>query len=127
MAAPVLPPTWNRDCAIPCWPPEAMRATREDSGVEDRGADTDQRRRDQHGVEMSGKGEQQQAAERHAHAERQRIGFRILIGVKADEGLQQRGGDLEGHRDQADLAEAEPERFLENRIDCRHQRLDGCR
>src|SRR5450759_3744302 len=29
---PALPPTWNRDCARPCWPPEAMRATREDSG-----------------------------------------------------------------------------------------------
>ncbi|MNT13369.1 hypothetical protein D3C72_1483380 [compost metagenome] len=31
-ALPVLPPTWNSDCAMPCWPPEAMRATREDSG-----------------------------------------------------------------------------------------------
>jgi hypothetical protein len=31
-AVPVLPPTWNSDCAMPCLPPEAMRATREDSG-----------------------------------------------------------------------------------------------
>ncbi len=31
-ALPVLPPTWNSDCARPCCPPEAMRATRDDSG-----------------------------------------------------------------------------------------------
>ena len=29
---PALPPTWNSDCASPCCPPEAMRATRDDSG-----------------------------------------------------------------------------------------------
>ena len=29
---PRLPPTWNSDCASPCLPPLAMRATREDSG-----------------------------------------------------------------------------------------------
>jgi hypothetical protein len=32
MAVPVLPPTWNTDCAKPCCPPEASRAMREDSG-----------------------------------------------------------------------------------------------
>jgi hypothetical protein len=31
-ALPVLPPTWNSDCASPCRPPDAMRATRDDSG-----------------------------------------------------------------------------------------------
>ena len=31
-AEPVFPPTWKRDCASPCCPPEAMRATRADSG-----------------------------------------------------------------------------------------------
>ena len=31
-AEPALPPTWNSDCASPCLPPEAMRATREASG-----------------------------------------------------------------------------------------------
>src|SRR5713226_3867190 len=31
-AEPALPPTWKSDCAMPCCPPEAMRATREDSG-----------------------------------------------------------------------------------------------
>ena len=28
----VFPPTWNSDCAIPCRPPDAIRATRELSG-----------------------------------------------------------------------------------------------
>ncbi len=32
VAVPTLPPTWKMDCARPCRPPEAMRATREDSG-----------------------------------------------------------------------------------------------
>ena len=32
IAEPVLPPTWNSDWARPCRPPEAMRATRDDSG-----------------------------------------------------------------------------------------------
>ena len=31
-ALPVLPPTWNNDCANPWRPPDARRATREDSG-----------------------------------------------------------------------------------------------
>ena len=29
---PALPPTWNSDCANPCRPPDAIRATRDDSG-----------------------------------------------------------------------------------------------
>jgi hypothetical protein len=32
IAWPALPPTWNRDCARPYLPPEASRATRDDSG-----------------------------------------------------------------------------------------------
>ena len=32
IALPVLPPTWNTDCASPCRPPDAMRAMRDDSG-----------------------------------------------------------------------------------------------
>ena len=31
-ADPKLPPTWNVDCANPCRPPDASRATRELSG-----------------------------------------------------------------------------------------------
>src|SRR5687767_14326629 len=32
IAEPALPPTWNSDCAKPCRPPDAILATREDSG-----------------------------------------------------------------------------------------------
>ena len=32
LAVPMLPPTWNTDCAVPCRPPEASRAMRDDSG-----------------------------------------------------------------------------------------------
>ena len=42
MADPVLPPTWNSDWANPCRPPEAMRATRDDSGVKHRRTDADE-------------------------------------------------------------------------------------
>ena len=31
-ADPALPPTWKSDCASPCCPPDAIRATRDDSG-----------------------------------------------------------------------------------------------
>src|ERR1700722_4477077 len=29
---PTFPPTWNTDCARPCCPPDAILATRDDSG-----------------------------------------------------------------------------------------------
>ncbi len=32
IAEPVFPPTWKNDWAKPCFPPEAIRATRDDSG-----------------------------------------------------------------------------------------------
>ncbi len=32
IADPALPPTWNSDCAKPNRPPDAARATREESG-----------------------------------------------------------------------------------------------
>ena len=32
IADPALPPTWKSDCAKPCRPPDAIRATRDDSG-----------------------------------------------------------------------------------------------
>ncbi len=31
-AVPMLPPTWNSDCAVPNLPPDAARATRDASG-----------------------------------------------------------------------------------------------
>src|ERR1700757_3080396 len=32
IAGPILPPTWNKDCARPCRPPEAILAMRDASG-----------------------------------------------------------------------------------------------
>ena len=86
-------------------------------GVEDRGADTDQRGRDQDHEKVIGEGEQEQTAKRHAHAERQRIGLRVLVRIKTNERLQQRSRQLKGERDQADLTETQPEALLQDRID----------
>lgn len=32
IAVPTFPPTWKNDCASPCRPPDAILATRDDSG-----------------------------------------------------------------------------------------------
>ena len=39
------------------------------------------------------------------------------VGIDADQGLEQRGGDLEGRGDHADLAEVEVVGSLEDRVD----------
>ena len=41
-AEPILPPSWNNDWAKPWRPPEAMRATRDEFGMEDRRTDPDE-------------------------------------------------------------------------------------
>ncbi len=89
---PALPPTWNNDCASPCRPPEAMRAMRDDSGWNTdepipTSAAAEQQRREALRV-----GQQHQPDEREAHAGRERIGPRPMIGVEPDERLEQRGG-----------------------------------
>ena len=61
--------------------------------------------------------------ERQRHANGQRIGLRPPIGVVPDNGLQDRGDELVGERDQTDLGEAEMELFLEQGIEGRQQRL----
>ncbi len=94
-------------------------------GVEHRGADADERRRDQNRIIVPGKGEQKQTAERDRHADRQRIRLRIFVRIKPDQRLQQRAGELEGERNQANLAEAEPERGLKDGVDGWQQRLNG--
>ena len=53
----------------------------------------------------------------------QRVGLRPLVGVEADDRLQQRRGELIGERDEADLPEVELEARLQHRIDRRQQRL----
>ena len=67
---------------------------------------------------------QQQTREREAHADRQRIRLRMLVGIDADQRLQQRRRDLVGQRDQADLPERQREVALQHRIDRQDQRLD---
>ena len=51
-------------------------------------------------------------------------GFGRAVGVEADDRLEQRGGDVEGERDDADLGEVEGEGILQHRVDRRQQRLD---
>ncbi len=109
---------------------ETMLAARGHAGdarcfrMKDRGADADERRAaEQHDI-MLREGEQQQSAEREGHADRQRIGARIAVRIEADEGLQKGAGELEGERDQPDLAEVEPKRGFDDRIDGRQERLN---
>ena len=105
-AWPVLPPTWNIDCARPWRPPDAMRATREASGwnTEDpmpiSAAPSSTRI-------LAGARQHHQAGKREQRAagQRERRGSSVRIG--ADERLQQRGGDLVDQRDQADLPEVQ--------------------
>ena len=68
-------------------------------------------------------GEQDQPDQRRRHADRQRIGQRPLVGVHADDRLQQRRRHLEGHGEQADLPEVEVEVVLQHRIERGQQRL----
>ena len=56
-------------------------------------------------------------------ADQQGIRLRPPVGNHANHRLQHRGGELECQRDQADLAEIEPVRILQNRVERRHQRL----
>jgi hypothetical protein len=48
-----------------------------------------------------------------------------MIGIQADEGLQQRSSKLESQRNQSDLAKVELKRILQNGIDRRNKRLNG--
>ena len=75
--------------------------------MEDRGAGADERGREQQQRVAAREGEQHQPDEREAHAGGERIRARLAVRVGADERLQQRGGDLEGEGEQADLPEAE--------------------
>ena len=108
-ALPTLPPTWKTDWAKPWRPPDAMRATREDFGMEDRRADADQAGGEQQHAVGRRHRQQQQPAEAEAHADGQRIGLRPTVGEKADERLEERGGHLEDEGDQTDLREVEVE------------------
>ena len=91
--------------------------------MEHRGTGADERRGAQQQCVAVGEGEQQQADEREAHARRQRVGPWGLVGERADQRLQQRGGDLEGEGQQPDLREGQPIGALQHRIQRRQERL----
>ncbi|CAM2158991.1 hypothetical protein PT2222_50047 [Paraburkholderia tropica] len=92
--------------------------------MEHRRAAANQRGGDQQHAEARRDRHQQQAAEREAHADGQRIRHRALVRIDADERLQHRRRDLVRERDQADLRERQREVVLEHRIDGQDQRLD---
>ncbi|MGY3455955.1 hypothetical protein ACVWW5_001405 [Bradyrhizobium sp. LM3.4] len=69
--------------------------------------------------------EQQETEESRGHADRQRIGLRLFVGVVADHWLEQRGRELERQRDHADLREVERVGVLQDRIHRSDQRLHG--
>ena len=71
-----------------------------------------------------GEGEREQAEQRRAHARHHRIGPGLAVGDIAEQRLEQRRGDLEGERDQADLHEIEAIGVLDQRIHRRDHRLD---
>ena len=85
--------------------------------VENRRADADHGRAEQQQREGGGAGEQQQAGERRAHANHQRIGLGMLVGVETDQRLQQRGGGLVGQGQQTDLGEVQIVVALKQRVD----------
>ena len=123
MADPELPPSWNSDCAKPYRPPDAIRATRDEFGMEDRRAQPDQRRCDQDQVVTVGDRQQQQTAQAAAHGDRQGKRRRTLVGHHADHRLQQRSRHLERQCDKSDLPKVQPVGVLQDRIDRRDQRL----
>ena len=47
----------------------------------------------------------------------------MLVGIEADDGLEERAGQLQDERDEANLREIELKVLFENRIDGRNQRL----
>ena len=76
IAEPALPPTWKNDWAKPCRPPEARRATRDDSGWkidEPMPTHATATRIDAEGRRHR---QQQQADQREPHADRQRVRLR---------------------------------------------------
>ena len=92
-------------------------------GMEGRGAAADQPDRKHHQGITGRHGEQQQAAQRKAHADRQESRKRMPVGDRANHRLEQRSCELEGERDRADLEEPEIELSLEQRVERQDHRL----
>jgi hypothetical protein len=69
-------------------------------------------------------GEKGKTNEAESHADRQGERAGSLIGVKADQWLHDRSGQLECKGDQADLPEVQGEHAFQDRVDRRQQRLN---
>ncbi len=93
-----------------------LRVEHRRADAEDAGADQD------HAIAV-GDRQDRQADQREQGAARQGHGRGPLVGVPADQRLQDRGGDLVAQGHQADLAEGQAEVGLELRVDGRQQRL----
>ena len=91
--------------------------------MEDRGPDSDQGNGGQDREEARGRGKQEESCKGESHTDGQRIGLGVGVGVDPDQGLEERGRDLEGCGDHADLTEIEMIRGLEDRIHGGHDGL----
>ena len=92
-------------------------------GMEDRRTPTDQRYGEQNRGEPRSDRKQEQAREREAHAESQRVRTGMPVRKGTHDRLQKGGGHLEDQRDDADLGEGEAEPGLQQRIDGRNHGL----
>ena len=88
------------------------------------GADPDERDRHEDEREIWRERKQDQADQRRSHAERERERLRMFVGERADERLEQRGGELVRQGDQADVAVVEPQLRFQDRVNRRDQRLE---
>ena len=89
-----------------------------------RRADPDKGHRQQDEQENAGKGQKQQACQREAHANDESVRSWMSVGEIADHWLEQGSGDLVGQRDGSNLHEAQPQRFLDDRVDGGYHRLE---
>lgn len=105
--------------------PSPCRHARHPGGfrVEDGRADTHQGGRQQHQAEAVGLAQQQQPHQGEAHAHGQGVGLGPMVGVQADQRLQQRGRELVGQGDQAHLGEGEHQVLLEHGVNRQQHRL----
>src|SRR5713101_3500939 len=87
------------------------------------GADAHEGRGSENGSVAESQCQSQQSGQADAHAHRQGIRLRAVVGIETDKRLEDGGGQLQREGDQAHLAEIKMKRVLEERIDSGDQRL----
>ncbi len=92
-------------------------------GMEDGGADADEGGCEEEPSEGGSDGEDEQAGEGEGHADGQGEGAWGAVSGVADEGLEERGGDLVGEGEEADLGEVQMEGAFEDGVDGGQERL----